>query len=157
MKCIMCGTECVSECCSGKCRARKSRRTRTAEGARSPAHARPKLPGKGIAETYLSDKSVKEFTATDSPNIAKIRGDGDGDGEGIPNYGQPDCQCKHCQQHRTVAGSKRTLNHGPYKTADQLAEHEGNRVSLPGDADYKCSPAVAIANTPAVAQAGAIQ
>ncbi len=68
----------------------------------------------------------------DSPKIAKIRGTG----EGVPNYGQPDCECRHCQQQRTVASSKRTLNHGPYKTADQLAEHEGNRVSLPGDADY---------------------
>jgi hypothetical protein len=55
----------------------------------------------------------------------------------IINYGQPDCECKHCQNHRANKGSKLTLNHGKYKTAKELADNEINRVSLPGDADYK--------------------
>ena len=53
----------------------------------------------------------------------------------IPNYGQPDCQCKHCQQNRNMGG-KLTINHGQWKSADQLASNEVNRVSLPCDVDY---------------------
>ncbi len=50
------------------------------------------------------------------------------------NYGQDNCECKHCQQHRANKGSK--LIHGPYKPASELGDNEINRVSLPGDADY---------------------
>lgn len=53
----------------------------------------------------------------------------------IPNFGLPNCDCKHCLQNR-ANGSKHTINHGPYKTASQLGDKELNRVSLPGDADY---------------------
>src|SRR4030042_6371193 len=52
------------------------------------------------------------------------------------NFGQPDCQCKHCQNTR-ASGSKFILNHGPYKRASELAGNELNRVSLPGDVDYQ--------------------
>ncbi len=49
-------------------------------------------------------------------------------GQGIANnpdnYGQPDCECKHCQTNRV----KHTINHGAYKPATQLAEHELNRA-----------------------------
>ena len=51
------------------------------------------------------------------------------------NYGQPDCQCRHCQNNRR-SGNKYTLNHGPYKKLAQLGTREYNRVSLPGDPDY---------------------
>ena len=62
------------------------------------------------------------------------------------NFGQPDCDCKHCQQHRDTKGSKLTLNHGAQKTANGLGEHEINRVSLPGDVDYiGAGSAIAIA------------
>ena len=62
------------------------------------------------------------------------------------NFGQPDCDCKHCQQHRATKGSKLTLNHGAHKTANELGEHEINRVSLPGDVDYiGAGSAIAIA------------
>ena len=53
----------------------------------------------------------------------------------IPNYGLPDCQCRHCQNNRR-SGNKYTLNHGPYKKLAQLGTREYNRVSLPGDPDY---------------------
>lgn len=53
----------------------------------------------------------------------------------IPNYGQPDCQCMHCQQNR-ANGNKSIINHGPYKPYQALAKNEANRVSLPGDPDY---------------------
>ena len=55
--------------------------------------------------------------------------------QSIPNYGQSDCQCRHCRTNRTNGG-KHIINHGSYKTASQLAERELNRVSLPGDPDY---------------------
>ena len=53
----------------------------------------------------------------------------------IPNYGLPDCQCKHCQNNRN-SGYKYILNHGPYKKLSELGTREYNRVSLPGDPDY---------------------
>ena len=36
--CIICGKECKGECCSGACRARKSRRTRTKDQRTPRAH-----------------------------------------------------------------------------------------------------------------------
>lgn len=51
------------------------------------------------------------------------------------NFGQPDCECKHCKQAR-MNKSKLVINHGQYKPRDQLAANEVNRVSLPGDVDY---------------------
>jgi len=51
------------------------------------------------------------------------------------NYGQSDCQCRHCTNVR-AAGGRHVLNHGPYKPGNELSRHELNRVSLPGDVDY---------------------
>jgi len=54
------------------------------------------------------------------------------------NYGQPDCQCMHCQQNRSQPPARqKILNHGPYKAAPELADNEINRVSLSGDIDYR--------------------
>jgi hypothetical protein len=55
---------------------------------------------------------------------------------GQSDYGQADCQCGHCRNNRST-GSRYTLNHGPYKTAAELAKNEINRVALPGDMDYR--------------------
>lgn len=52
----------------------------------------------------------------------------------IENYGQPDCECWHCQNNG-ANGSKHILNHSQYKPVAELAENELNRVSLPGDSD----------------------
>ena len=46
-KCTVCGKECVGECCSGACRAKKSRQDRAhahAEGRTVEAHAAQTLP-----------------------------------------------------------------------------------------------------------------
>lgn len=51
------------------------------------------------------------------------------------NFGQPDCECKHCQYNRTY-GNRFTLNHGKWKRVSELGKLELNRVSLPGDVDY---------------------
>jgi hypothetical protein len=58
--------------------------------------------------------------------------------EAIPNYGQSDCQCRHCRALKSNGLDKQgyTLNHGPYKPAKDLKDKELNRVSLPGDPDY---------------------
>jgi hypothetical protein len=53
----------------------------------------------------------------------------------ILNYGQPDCECQHCQTNR-ASGNRHTINHGVYKKAHELAPNELNRVALPGDPDY---------------------
>ena len=49
------------------------------------------------------------------------------------NYGLEGCACRHCAQDK----GRHTLNHGAYKTAQELADGEMNRVSLPGDVDCK--------------------
>ncbi len=54
------------------------------------------------------------------------------------NFGQIDCECRHCQNNR-AAGSKHRINHGPYKPAGELADNELNRVVLPSDMDYEAS------------------
>ncbi len=51
------------------------------------------------------------------------------------NFGQADCECRHCQNNRKN-GSRKIINHGPYKTAGELAENELNRVVFPSDPDY---------------------
>ena len=57
------------------------------------------------------------------------------DSHTLPNFGQSDCQCMHCQSNR-VNGNKSIINHGGYKTAAELGSNEFNRVTLPGDIDY---------------------
>jgi len=52
------------------------------------------------------------------------------------NYGQPNCECMHCQQNRR-SKHPRLINHGPYRPVELLKHNEVNRVSLPGDVDYK--------------------
>lgn len=63
-------------------------------------------------------------------------------GEGVSikptpaNFGQPDCECRHCANNRNN-GSRLVINHGPYKPVSELKDNEVNRVSLPGDVDYR--------------------
>ena len=72
----------------------------------------------GVSVTDVTDKL--SVTVTDKP----------------ANFGQPDCECRHCRNNQASGGHK-VINHGPYKTAFELGQHEINRVSLPGDVDYK--------------------
>ena len=51
------------------------------------------------------------------------------------NFGEEDCECVHCQNNRHNK-SKKIINHGSYKSKNELGPDEVNRVSLPGDADY---------------------
>lgn len=51
------------------------------------------------------------------------------------NFGQPDCECRHCRANR-ANGNRHVLNHGTAKPYPLLDRNELNRVSLPGDTDY---------------------
>ncbi len=101
-------------------------------------------------QVYCSDKCRKAQSRTDNSDKPKL-GHKAGQAnikpglqatevqylaqQSIPNYGQADCECGHCQTNR-ANGNKHTINHGSHKTAGQLAERELNRVSLLGDPDY---------------------
>ena len=52
------------------------------------------------------------------------------------NYGLVDCECRHCAVNRRI-GIKPIINHGAYKSGNEFADNEINRVSLPGDVDYQ--------------------
>ena len=52
------------------------------------------------------------------------------------NYGQPDCECRHCANNR-AQNNRLLINHGPYKTAAELKSNEVNRQTMTGDADYE--------------------
>jgi len=111
MKCLVCGTvikgRADKKTCSDKCKKAHQRLKGTNKGDTAKGDNGP-----AVAKLPCSDP--KEFPA---------------------NYGQPDCQCKHCQASRSRANG-RLINHGPWKSASQLAANEVNRVSLPGDVDY---------------------
>ena len=87
-----------------------------------------KIKVKGVIKQGVTTEGVTQGV-TGTPDIR------DETNTMLVNYGQPDCECKHCQQSRTNK-SKNIINHGTYKTASQLARNEVNRISLPGDVDY---------------------
>ena len=103
----------------------------------------------GRKKSYCSDKCRMQHERTqpeqNNPNKPKsnkpeqgmtMTPDGLVPDDKLPiNYGRPDCECMHCKSAR-INNSKRTRNHGAYKPASELKTGEGNRQSLPGDADY---------------------
>ena len=132
-KCMECGLEVESKgtkpvkYCSDKCRKAYGREKRRI-----------------IAQAYRAEAIATGQVETDNLQTDKPA-----------NYGQPDCQCQHCQNVRASGNPfKRVLNHGEYKTASQLDRNELNRVSLPGDADYDgvCLGSNAALSLPRLAQ-----
>ncbi len=83
------------------------------------------VTGKNVT---LSDSALREpITLPEMPKSPAM----------LPaSFGQPDCTCQHCSNNRRN-GIRKILNHGPTKTKSELAKNELNRVSLPGDVDYK--------------------
>lgn len=85
-------------------------------------------------------KSVTDVTVT--PEDVTLECNGVVTPEGVKpevpaNYGQPNCECRHCAQTKTQRERGQiVLNHGAYKPEHELADNEVNRVSLPGDVDY---------------------
>jgi hypothetical protein len=114
-KCEICGKECNGKTCSGSCRAKLSRRTRT-----KAAHATSaQLKGEQTHRRNSIQPGKTEMAEGQLP----------------ANYGQSDCQCQMCQGNRSKVRPL-TINHGDWKPASQLAKGEANRVPLPGDIDY---------------------
>jgi len=116
-KCLNCGVKVSSKAkyCSDKCRKAFTRRTNKSDI--NPDKPKSDTPSRTEPKCRIGlPERTKE----------------------IPNYGQPDCQCRHCRVLRANGQDKQgyTLNHGPYKQAGELAAYEVNRISLPGDKDY---------------------
>lgn len=91
---------------------------------------------------WCSDKCRKAYGRKSDSKVGQTElgqvGQPNSDTSLIPNFGQPDCQCKHCQQCRANKLDVK-LNHGSYMSAAELAVngYSFNRVSLPGDTDYR--------------------
>lgn len=88
------------------------------------------------------DKQRQANKEASARHRAKAKGMTECDAKVIP-YVIPedveDCQCIHCRQARAnniTFSRNHIINHGPWKTASQLAKNEHNRVALPGDPDY---------------------
>jgi hypothetical protein len=96
---------------------------------------RDKIKAKGVTDKapgqYEVDTTVESIMPDDYP--AKPA-----------NFGQSDCECRHCQNNLPIpysgTDSRHIINHGPYKTIDELASNELNRVALPGDVGYVGQP-----------------
>jgi hypothetical protein len=79
-------------------------------------------PVESIGNVAISPEGVNKFVEPVDPQ--KL----------IPNFGQPDCQCKHCQSVRS-GNLKLTVNHGEF-IPNAFSFGIVNRVSLPCDIDY---------------------
>jgi len=96
---------------------------------------------KGVTESRRDSKGVtldmKPGGGNLGPAIKETLSNGSVVLEDKPaNFGQPNCECKHCQSVRSNK-SHNVLNHGPHKPASELSLNELNRVALPGDVDYR--------------------
>lgn len=113
MKCLNCDNEAKgrSKYCSDSCKVLYNRKQRKGITVNNENRKQPTVTPKYTGPTML-DPSLRPA-----------------------NFGQPDCECKHCQSKR-INKSKNIINHGAWKSADQLGKNEINRVSLPGDVDY---------------------
>ena len=82
-----------------------------------------------LANKRYRDNKAKGITEQDDSVIPSV----------IPrpaNFGQPECECRHCQNNRRQ-NNRLFINHGPYKTAAELKSNEVNRQTMTGDADYE--------------------
>lgn len=105
---------------------------------------RKKYRAKGMTAKDMTQEGSTEQGSTKDMTFKVMPYNGRGNSDNIeitiepipiPNFGQPDCECQHCQTNR-ANGNRHTLNHGLHKPADELGRNELNRVALPGDADY---------------------
>jgi len=98
----------------------------------------------GMARFRARQKALKAEAAgitapsiTDQPEVMpNVSGCETPEGrvQAVPDkYGSQDCKCLHCKQSK----GRHKINHWARKPADELEKNEVNRVSLPGDVDYK--------------------
>jgi hypothetical protein len=121
-KCLICGNSCRGKTCSGKCRAKLSRRTQQ-------AHA---LGAHGQSARII-DQQVIELTGEEQalPSSALIADTI----HIIPILTMHERQCAANNETRSKV-DQHTINTGLHKSYDKLDKNEHNRVSLPGDDDY---------------------
>lgn len=99
----------------------------------SPAH-RKALQRRNASVTNVTVKECDKLSVTGVMTPEGLKSE-------VPaNYGQPDCECRHCQQTKVRRERGLVLNHGKYKMMNELDADEINRVSLPGDVDYHAMP-----------------
>jgi len=101
------------------------------------SHKRSESANKNVPESPILDELCPTRTIVPSIRTAypnKILNEQPIRTGALPeNYGQPDCQCRHCQNNiKNNLGL--TINHG--KRVNQTNPKHVNRVSLPGDIDY---------------------
>ncbi len=114
--CVICGKECKGECCSGACRARKSRRTRT----------------QGITHTERLYKQAKQGStrAGSTEEVVPMPAMPKGITQSkavMPRASNPDVQ--RIWDSRRAAGQP-TIYSKPYLITEPV------KPSLPGDPDY---------------------
>jgi hypothetical protein len=149
MKCLNCNVELTASStkqakyCSDKCR--------KAYGRRDNGQIPDNQLDSGQIISEIPDKTENGQEITDNINTGLLNGNIElrpdrpapagyvsADVVALPaNFGQDDCQCKHCQQLNTN-NIKGKLNHGSYMDAQELKSNGyiANRVTLPGDMDY---------------------
>lgn len=131
-KCEICNVECTGRTCSGACRARLSRRTRTDEAhAEEQAHAHAAKP-EGVtsdmpvipADVNLGKHEDAPRSTNSAPAISEHQAVLD------HYYANPDMYISRQEPER--------LNWGEYMTIAELASAKlkANRVPIPGDHDY---------------------
>lgn len=81
---------------------------------------------------FCSDKCRKAFSRSIRTDQSGQIQSGQSNPDKPLNYGQPDCQCMHCQQNK----GKLIINHDKPKKYEDMRANEVNRVALPGDIDY---------------------
>ncbi len=100
---------------------------------------RDKIKVKGVTKPGVTDKVTPKLDRNYLLSGSQIGR------ERLPaNFGQPDCQCRHCQNSRVARPHRGhwSLNHGHTRQPEELADNELNRVAMPGDIDYVGSPEV---------------
>ncbi len=117
--------------CSDKCRMQHKRQAESEQDAPQPERIIPNRSNSDKVEVgQKPDKPPLVEKAGES--FPKIQNTPE---FGIPNFGEPDCQCTHCKNNR-VYTQQLVINHGAWKPASELGKNEINRVTLPGDVDY---------------------
>ncbi len=116
------------EFCSDKCRMQHKRQ---AEGERDAPQPERTIPNRSnLNKVEQKSDTVINYTTTvftQSDPCHEFH---------IANFGESDCACKMCETNR-LSSSKHIINHGAWKPLGKLGKTELNRVSLPGDVDYK--------------------
>lgn len=135
-KCVICGKECKAECCSGACRAKKSRRTASKDIRQRTAQAHGLKRGKDIkcfADLSYDVQQAVDRISTDAEDKAKRTARAIHYQHLYPN--------KYLNKSTVTNYTMTDFEREHYRPVDQLAKGEFNPVSKPGDSHYTAQPA----------------